>query len=144
MTEVAFHFNVPDRLAYACRLLRKAVNQRARLVVTGLPAELHELSEALWTMAPTDFVPHCDLQSEARVIAASPVLLAAGVERAPQHRVLVNLADSVPLGFERFERVIELVGCEARQRESARRRWRAYVGGGYPVQGHDLSAPAPR
>ena len=24
MTEVAFHFNVPQRLAYACRLLRKA------------------------------------------------------------------------------------------------------------------------
>ena len=24
MTEVAFHFNVPDRLAYTCRLVRKA------------------------------------------------------------------------------------------------------------------------
>ena len=24
MTEVAFHFNVPDKLGYACRLLRKA------------------------------------------------------------------------------------------------------------------------
>ena len=24
MTEIAFHFNAPDKLAYACRLLRKA------------------------------------------------------------------------------------------------------------------------
>ena len=28
MTEVAFHFNAPDKLGYACRLLRKAVGQR--------------------------------------------------------------------------------------------------------------------
>ena len=38
MTEIAFHFNAPDRLAYTCRLLRKAVSAGARLVVTG-PAE---------------------------------------------------------------------------------------------------------
>ena len=31
MTEVDFHFNAPDKLGYACRLLRKAVaNGRAR------------------------------------------------------------------------------------------------------------------
>ena len=30
MTEVAFHFNAPDKLGYACRLLRKAVATGAR------------------------------------------------------------------------------------------------------------------
>ena len=30
MTEVQFHFNVPDRLVYACRLLRKALRSGAR------------------------------------------------------------------------------------------------------------------
>ena len=30
MTEVAFHFNVPDKLVYTCRLLRKACRARAR------------------------------------------------------------------------------------------------------------------
>ena len=33
MSEVAFHFNAPDKLAYACRLLRKAVGSGARAVV---------------------------------------------------------------------------------------------------------------
>ena len=32
MTEVAFHFNAPDKQAYACRLLRKAVAGGARFV----------------------------------------------------------------------------------------------------------------
>ena len=29
MTEVTFHFNVPEKTAYACRLLRKAWAARA-------------------------------------------------------------------------------------------------------------------
>ena len=35
MTEVSFHFNVPDKIGHACRLLRKAVAAGARVVVTG-------------------------------------------------------------------------------------------------------------
>ena len=35
MTEVAFHFNVPDRLAYTCRLVRKAYAAGGRTVVVA-------------------------------------------------------------------------------------------------------------
>ena len=35
MTEVTFHFNAPDKLGHACRLLRKAVASGAKVVVTG-------------------------------------------------------------------------------------------------------------
>ena len=58
MTEVAFHFNAPDRVAYACRLLRKAVASGAKLVVTGSPDVLQQLDRALWTFSAVDFVPH--------------------------------------------------------------------------------------
>ena len=34
MTEVTFHFNAPDKLGYACRLLRKAVGKGANVIVT--------------------------------------------------------------------------------------------------------------
>ena len=69
MTEVAFHFNAPDRMAYVCRLLRKAVASGARVVVTGMPEALRQLDTALWTFSPVDFVPHCHLDSEAWVVA---------------------------------------------------------------------------
>ena len=58
MTEVAFHFNAPQKLAYACRLLRKAAASGAKVVVTGEPQLLRELDVALWTFAPLEFVPH--------------------------------------------------------------------------------------
>jgi DNA polymerase-3 subunit chi len=54
MTEIAFHFNAPDKLAYACRLLRKAVNSGARVVVTGDAASLQALDTLLWTFSAGD------------------------------------------------------------------------------------------
>ena len=49
MTEVSFHFNVPDRAEYTCRLLRKATRQGARVTVTGPGDVLSGLDRALWT-----------------------------------------------------------------------------------------------
>ena len=53
MTEIAFHFNVQDRIAYACRLLRKAYRSAAQVGVVGeaalleLQGRYHELKEQL-------------------------------------------------------------------------------------------------
>lgn len=139
MTEVAFHFNAPDRVAYACRLLRKAVSSGAKIVVTGLPETLRQLDTALWTFSPTDFVPHCHLESEAWIVAASPVILATSTESVPHQQVLLNLGHLVSDGFERFERVIELVGLDDENRQSARGRWKHYADRGYAITRHDLA-----
>lgn len=139
MTEVAFHFNAPDRVAYACRLLRKAVGSGAKLVVTGLPETLQQLDAALWTFSPTDFVPHCFLESEPYVVAASPVILAPSIQSVPHQQVLVNLGQLVPGGFERFERVIEVVGLDDEDRQLARGRWKHYADLGYAITRHDLA-----
>ena len=142
MTEVAFHFNAPDRVAYACRLLRKAVGSGAKLVVTGLPETLQQLDAALWTFSPTDFVPHCFLESEPYVVAASPVILATSIQSVPHQQVLVNLGQLVPGGFERFERVIEVVGLDDEDRQLARGRWKHYADLGYAITRHDLALKA--
>jgi len=139
MADVAFHFNAPDRVAYACRLLRKAVSSGAKIVVTGLPETLRQLDAALWTFSPTDFVPHCHLESDAWIVAASPVILATSTESVPHQQVLLNLGHLVPDGFERFERVIELVGLDDENRQSARGRWKHYTDLGYAITRHDLT-----
>lgn len=143
MTEVAFHFNAPDRVAYVCRLLRKAVSSGAQVVVTGSPDTLQALDSALWTFSPVDFVPHCYLESEARVVAASPVILAAVIRSTPHQQVLLNLGHLVPDSFERFERVIEVVGLDDEERPLARSRWKQYAQHGYPITRHDLALKAP-
>ena len=139
MTEVAFHFNAPDSLNYACRLLRKAVGSGAKVVVTGAPDTLRELDALLWTFSATDFVPHCLADSEAHVVAASPVVLATSIASTAHQQVLLNLGRLVPEGFDRFERVIELVGQDEQQRQLARARWKQYTDRGYAITRHDLT-----
>jgi len=140
MTEVAFHFNAPDKLGYACRLLRKAVASGARVVVTGKPEQLRALDVELWTFAPLEFVAHCHAAtSSPQVLAASPVVLADSEEAAPHRQVVVNLGDAVPAGFERFDRLIEVVTVDDQDRLQARSRWKHYADRGYSITRHDLA-----
>ena len=142
MTEVAFHFNAPDKIGYACRLLRKAVASGARAVVTGDDAMLRELDGALWTFSPQAFIPHCRLDDDPALVAASPVLLGAPAA-APHHEVLVNLGLDLPDAFERYARLIEVVTTDAADRAAARVRWRHYADHGYALLRHDLASGSP-
>lgn len=139
MTGVEFHFNAPDRLGYACRLLRKALSAGAKVVVTGEPGLLRELDVALWTFAPLEFVPHCyGPGCGPAVQARTPIVLADEPRSAPHQQVLVNLGGPVPDGFERFERLIEVVTQDGDDRQQARQRWKHYADRGYAILKHDL------
>lgn len=140
MTEVAFHFNVPDKVGYACRLLRKVHRTGARVVVTGDAAMLRSLDTQLWTFSALEFIPHCHTASaDAQVVAATPVVLSDSPRAAPHQQILVNLGERVPETFERFERLIEVVTQEPEDRVLARGRWKHYADRGYAIQRHDLA-----
>lgn len=151
MTEISFYFNAPDKVAYACRLLRKAVNAGARLVVTGEPHTLAQLDAALWTFSSVDFIPHCFAEASAGMVAASSVVLgnrAVGNGRqtaagALPGQILLNLGAEIPEGFERFERLMEIVGKGDEEKTLARGRWKHYAHRGYALTHHDLTAPLP-
>lgn len=139
MTDIEFRFNLADKVDYACRLLRKGVMQGgAQLVVTGDAATLDAIDAALWQVVASDFVAHCRADAQAHVLQRSPVVLAAAADGALPHRsVLVNLADGVPPGFERFERLIELVSADEGERVAGRTRWRHYADRGYSIRHQD-------
>ena len=142
MTEVAFHFNAPDKAEYVCRLLRKALRARAKVVVCAQPPLLQELDTRLWTFAPLEFLPHCQRQADAPALQHSPVVLTevlAPVETLPHHQILVNLGADVPAGYETFERVIEVVSHDPADRARARARWKHYADRGYPIVRLDLA-----
>ncbi|QHI96556.1 DNA polymerase III subunit chi [Xylophilus rhododendri] len=140
MTEVAFHFNAPDKVAYACRLMRKATAGGARLVVLGDDETLGLLDKALWNMAPHEFIAHCKADAPAFVVAASPVVLSSTAQAMPHQQVLVNLGEEVPAGFGSFERLIEVVGRDDEaDRNRARGRWKHYADRGYTIVRHDLA-----
>ncbi|MBN9404570.1 MAG: DNA polymerase III subunit chi [Burkholderiales bacterium] len=143
MTEVTFHFNVPDKVHYACRLLRKAQAGGARVGVLADADTLRELDVALWTFSAPDFVAHCGFDAPAAMRAASPIVLALDGQALDERPVLVHLGQALPSGFERARRLIELVSADPADREQARLRWRHYQQRGYPIQTHDAAHHAP-
>lgn len=140
MTQIAFHFNVPDKLAYACRVARKVLRHEQRLVITGPADTLVQLDELLWQLAPQDFVAHCHADASEELLAASPVLLLPDPRQARHHQVLLNLGDAVPPGFDTFERLMEVVSAsDERDRQQARARWNYYRARGYDIVRHDVA-----
>jgi DNA polymerase-3 subunit chi len=143
MTEISFHFNVPDRTGYTCRLLRKALSKGAQVVVTGAPPLLAQLDRALWEFDPLEFVPHV-MPRAGQVLAprlrTTPVWLVADVAQAGHHDVLVNLHDDAPAGFESFGRLIEIVTADGADRAAARERWKHYAARGYAIERHEVGA----
>jgi DNA polymerase-3 subunit chi len=144
MTEVTFHFNVPDRMAYACRLLRKATHQGRTVVVTGPAPVLEGLDRMLWTFDPTEFLPHV-LQRAGQTVPArlrkTKVWLCEIPAASGHHDALVNLgleAVEVPEGFERFARVIEIVSTAESERLAGRQRWKHYAARGYAIDRHEV------
>ena len=139
MPRIEFHFNAPDKLAYACRLLRKAVAAGARVVVLGNASDMGRLDTELWTFAPLEFVPHARAPAPPEVAAASPVWLTHALDTPlPHHDVLLHLGSDMPLGFEAFARVIEVVSLDDADRQQARQRWRGYTELGLTLLRHDL------
>lgn len=139
MTEVAFHFNAPDKLGYVCRFARKALRHGTRLAVLGSPEQLKRLSSRLWSVSPSDFLAHAVEGDGAQIVAASPIVLLEHLDSAPHHEMLLNLGEAVPQGFERFARVVEVVSATDEQdRHLARLRWKQYAGLGHAIVRHDL------
>lgn len=139
MTRIEFHFNAPERLQYACRLLRKAHAQNLRVGVVGSAPSLRQLDAALWTFSAADFLPHGTASDSPDLQNASPILLTEDPSLCAGREVLVNLGDEVPVGFEQFKRLIEIVAVDDHGRMTARQRWKHYTAQGYDLLQHDLS-----
>lgn len=141
MTSVDFYFNAADRLQVACRLAGKALAQKKRLLIYSADAELAaRMDKLLWTWPAIGFVPHCALHDP--LAAETPVLIASGKEAPDECQLLLNLSAETPPHFERFERLLEVVGTDEGERNAARERYRFYRDRGYPIANHDLSGSA--
>ena len=143
MTEIAFHVNAPDKLDYACRLLRATQKKSAQVLVLGQMDALKSLSAKLWAMSPTEFLPHCLADASVEVVAHSPIVLSFELPKnVAESQVLLNLGAVLPAGFERFERLIELVGQDSNDLQAARTRWKHYKDRGYALSRYDVVSKA--
>ena len=143
MTEVSFHFNVPDRTGYTCRLVRKAHRMGATVVLAGPAPALAHFDRALWSFEELEFLPHVLLRPGQPIeprLRATRVWLAQDASQPGHHDVLVNLGTEPPAGFESFAKVIEIVSVDEAERDAARARWRHYQTRGYTIHRHEVPA----
>ncbi len=138
LTEVEFHTGVGDRAGFACRLLRKAYRQGARVLVTAPPDMLAEIDRLLWTFDERDFVPHVRLPGPAAAVAArTPIWLAPQAGAAAGAPTLVlNLGADAPPDLGAVERLIEVVSSDPDDAERGRGRWRNYKAAGLAIRHH--------
>ena len=133
MTRVDFHSKVPNKLQYACRLVRKARAAEMKVVVfLQDSAELAAFDETLWTFSEQDFLPHVKAGDE--LAAQTPVILTDNADQTlPHHQVLINLSDQTPAHFARFERLFEIVSTDEDDLSAGRERYKQYQQRGYPL-----------
>lgn len=133
MTRIDFHSNVPQKIAYVCRLVRKAHAAGSKIVLRATDAqELQQLDQALWTFSEQDFLPH--VSADDALAGQTPIILTARDDiELPHHQVLINLSVQTPSNFARFERMLEIVADQEADRSAGRERYRFYKERGYPL-----------
>lgn len=139
-SRIDFHFNVPNRVLYACRVVRKALaNNMTVAVWTRDERKLDFFCRQLWSFDPTGFYPHVAADDE--LAAQTPVVYHADERLLPARDVLLLLDDSVPDDwktlFERMGRVIDVVGIAENERQPARERFKIYRAAGFSPIAHD-------
>jgi DNA polymerase-3 subunit chi len=133
MTRIDFHSNVPDKIAYTCRLVRKARAANCRIVLlTRDQADLAALDHALWTFSELDFLPH--VAAGDAYAASTPIILTdSDTLDVPHHQILINLSAGTPSHFARFERMFEIISTDDADKTAGRERYRFYQQRGYPL-----------
>ncbi len=137
MTQVFFYHGASDKIAAACALLGGAYAKKKPMLVFAPEKEVADsVDRALWTQSALGFVPHC--RADSPLAAETPILIADNLEQLPQDERLMNLSQVIPPGFSRFQSLIEVVGREEADRNSARERVKFYRDRGYEVRYFDL------
>jgi len=139
MTEIKFFFNVDSKLAFACRLAKKAYEGGRKLMVYAPDEHVADrFDRELWTFAQLSFVPH--VKSHHPLAAQTPVVIASSADALMHHEALLNLGNEPPAFFSRFEQLREVVSTDPDDRGYARERLKFYKSRGFQISTEDIAA----
>lgn len=133
-----------SRQQFACSLTARAWKAGHRICLLAADrARAAELDDLLWAFRDISFIPHALVDNPEADEA--PVLIGwddpdSICNNAPDVNVLINLADDMPPGARKFDRIAEIVGGDAAERQSARQRYRHYRDQGHDLHNHTIEA----
>ena len=94
MQKIDFHYNVPDRLRYACLVARTVYRRGLTLAVwTADERRLRELDSLLWRFDDLAFLPH--VRAGSPLAGETPIRLSSRLEEL-EGDVLLLLDDQLP------------------------------------------------
>ena len=139
MQKIDFHFNVPNRLQYACLVARTVYRRGLTLAVwTADERRLRHFDSLLWQFDPLSFLPH--VRAGSAQAEETPILLSSDLS-ALKGDVLLLLDDALPPEWEKhfdsFDRIIDVVSTEPAELEASRNRYRAYKQAGVELAAYD-------
>ncbi len=124
------------RLRFACRLSEKAWNLEHRVhALTGDDKAARQLDQLMWTFRAGSFVPHAinDTASDEE----NPITIGSDTS-VSEGELLINLTETVPACFDKFQRIAEIVGGDPTSRSEGRKRFSFYRDNGYAPQTHRI------
>ncbi len=137
MTKVDF-YQLPadsqdERQLFACRLAEKAFRQGLDVYLhTGNQQQAEAMDELLWSFRSHSFLPH-GLMTEPQAIN-----IGFGNDPGGHHQLLINLSNTIPDFFSRFERVSEIIVDQEQLKVAGRQNYKFYKDRGYALSFHDM------
>ena len=126
-----------SRALLACRLADKAYGLGHTVyILTASEAQAAALDDLLWTFRQDSFIPHERYPLVGT--EGSPVLIGSASPAEVVAQVLINFTLTLPDGFERFERIVELVDQQPEVLAASRERFKQYRERGYAPESHRL------
>ena len=138
MTQVFFYHGASDKIAAACGLIRGVWAKRNALLIYAPEKSVADgVDRRLWTEDRLSFIPHCRANSP--LAAETPILITDNLTTIAQSDRLMNLSNDLPVGYARFQTLVEVVGQAENDRQVARQRVHLYKEQGCEVRYFDLS-----
>lgn len=139
MQKIDFHYNVPNRLRYACLVARTVYRRGLKLAIWSADERrLRELNSLLWRFDDLAFLPH--VHADSPLAKETPILLSPRLESLDGD-VLLLLDDNLPpeweQRFDRFSRIIDVVSTDPIELQASRNRFRAYRAAGVELAAYD-------
>ena len=142
MTRIDFYLNAESKSRVVYRICLKVIESRTNLDIFCPEADIAaSLDRFLWTASSIGFVPHSLVKIGQNRIA--PIAIVSEIGTQCGAATLVNLAQSVPPEFNRYDRLVEIVSSgDEDDKSNARTKYRFYKSRGYVMNHHDLSSLA--
>lgn len=127
---------------FACKLTEKIYKQGYTIYIhTQDEEQSNRMDDLLWTFRQGSFIPH----AKAEVISDENIKVLIG-SLNQQHlidetkgEILINLASKIPMSYQKFSRIAELVSQEHQRKASAREHYRYYRDQGCKIASHQVS-----